>query len=80
MSKVQFYVLNFLKVFSSFMHSIFYNVKNMFLNKFLKPLMLKVSLGGKFVKNTFNERLILVKVREKNMKVSVGEVGTSAIC
>lgn len=42
--------------------------------------MLKVSLGGKFVKNTFNERLILVKVREKNMKVSVDEVGTSAIC
>lgn len=42
--------------------------------------MLKVSLGGESVKNTFNERLILVKVKEKNMKVSVGEVGTSAIC
>lgn len=63
--KVQFYVLNFVKVFSSFMHSIFHNVKNIFLNKFLKPLMLKVSLGSKIVKNTFNERLILVKVKEK---------------
>lgn len=49
------------------MHSIFYNVRNVFLNNVLKPLMLTVSLGGKIVKNTFNERLILVKVKVKNM-------------
>lgn len=47
------------------MHSIFYIVRNMFLNKFFKPLIIKVLLGGKIVKNAFNERLILVKVQKK---------------
>lgn len=50
------------------MHSIFCNVTNMFLNEFLKPLMLKILLGGKIVKYTFNERLILVKVKEKKCR------------
>lgn len=68
MSEVKFYVLGFVKVFSSFMCSIFYIIISMFLNKYLKPLMLKVLLGGKIVKNIFNERLILVKVKEKKCR------------
>lgn len=64
-SEVWFYVVNSVKVFSSSMHSVFYNVRNMFLDKFLKLLMPKVLLGGKIVKTTFNERLILVKFEKK---------------
>lgn len=67
MSEVKFYVLSFVKVFSSFMRSIFYIIRSMFLDKYLKPLMLKVLLSDKIVKNIFNERLILVKVKDKNV-------------
>lgn len=68
MSEVKFYVLSFVKVFSSFMHSIFYIIGSMFLDKYLKPLMLKVLLSDKIVKNIFNERLILVKVKDKKCR------------
>lgn len=68
MSEVKFYVLSFVKVFSSFMRSIFYIIRSMLLDKYLKPLMLKVLLSDKIVKNIFNERLILVKVKDKKCR------------
>lgn len=65
MSKVQFYGISFLKVFSSFMHSIFYHVKNTYLNEFLRPFTQTVLCAGKIVENTVNERCILIKAKEK---------------
>jgi len=47
MSKVQFYGISFVKVFSSFVHSVFCHVKKMYLNEFLRP----VSLTSRILEN-----------------------------
>lgn len=55
-SEVQFSGIGFVKVFSSFMHSLFCHIKTTYLDELLRLFILKVLFADKIVENIVSKR------------------------